>query len=224
MNKVTTLFLLTVLVSLAACSHKPDPARLLEAVRNNDVKTVEKCLKWGTDPDSTIEDGKTTALHLALYKGDFEMVKLLVSAGADLTAYDSERNVPLGLAAKNNDADIVAFLIGSGADVNFVSRNRYNTTALMDAANENALDALKVLIDNGADLDICDNMGYPAIAFAADKQHYESVVMLAEAGADIHIIGNYQDMNVVDWSIFRGDKKTEEYLLSKGAVPNSKRL
>ena len=89
-----------------------------------------------------------TVLHLgATFNCSAELVKILIEAGADADAVDSNQSSPLHLASKWNPA-VVPVLIGGGCKVNLldkwqrsplfyaarVSKDRSAIAALMSAA------------------------------------------------------------------------------------------
>ncbi len=55
----------------------------LDAAENGELTVIEDCLFHGTDPNYCNEDG-ITALHNASIGGHLDVVKLLLSKGADL--------------------------------------------------------------------------------------------------------------------------------------------
>ena len=57
------------------------------------------------------------ALIVAAQNGYLEIVKCLISAGANINCYINNYRTPLTLAAQNGHAEIVAILIAAGADV-----------------------------------------------------------------------------------------------------------
>jgi ankyrin repeat protein len=200
-----------------------DPAldeALVEAVRNDNLRLAKRLIRKGADPDSKL-DNLTTVLHLAIYRSNPDMVELLVDSGADMTLFDSERNVPLTLAAREGSCEIAAYFIEQGADVNYINNNRFKSTALMEAAYVNALDVVKLLVENGADINALGLGGYPAIMWAADSGGYESVVYLVEQGADPSFIRKPGKMNALDFAIRGGYPELEEYLRSLGVEPAS---
>ena len=71
--------------------------------------------------------GWHTPLHLAALYGQPKVMRLLVEAGANVDAYDSEGNTPLLLAAEQRRTDVVMELIRLGADVNKKKRPRFCT-------------------------------------------------------------------------------------------------
>jgi ankyrin repeat protein len=63
------------------------------------------------------ETGKYTALHHAVAEGHIEVVKYLLSHGADIEADGGHGWRPLHLAASNDDLRIVQILVEKGADI-----------------------------------------------------------------------------------------------------------
>jgi ankyrin repeat protein len=65
--------------------------------------------------------GKWTLLQLAAPKGDYEMIKLLIDAGADVNASldnDPPLNRFVSVSDNENTEEIIRLLVSSGADVN----------------------------------------------------------------------------------------------------------
>jgi len=73
-----------------------------------------------------------TALHLSAQKGALDIVKLLISKGADKEVQDERHATPLFFAAEKGELEIAEYLIGLGANVNAKKRN--DTTVLHIAA------------------------------------------------------------------------------------------
>lgn len=91
-----------------------------------------------------------TPLHvvaIGVVKGDkaVEMVRMLVSMGADVNATDNLGDTPLHIAARNGRGDIARALIEGGAEVN--SRNKAGQTPLgvaRESEKYNVADLLNV--------------------------------------------------------------------------------
>ena len=95
-----------------------------------------------------------TPLSFAIIKKNKEIVRFLVEHGADVNAAtDLNGMPPLMIAAALNETEIMRILISHGADVNKTSKN--GMSALVLAIFANSLDAVKLLQENNANLNVC---------------------------------------------------------------------
>jgi ankyrin repeat protein len=79
------------------------------------------------------------------------VMRLLVEAGADIDAYDSQGNTPLLIAAEQRRTDVVMELIKLGADVNRKKRPRF-ATPLHAAVLRMDIGSVVALLSAGADV------------------------------------------------------------------------
>lgn len=232
MRKLVSLVMLLLcfvvcLASFVSCSGKKvEPAsnpeyneKLITAVREMKARDVQKALAKGADPDASIQDGRNTVFHLALYINDTRSITQLIAGGANLNAPDKGNMSPLSLAAQRDNDEVVVLLLDNGVDVNTVNKNSIWSTALMDAADANAIATMKLLMDHGADIDILDKWKAPAITIAADKNHLDAVRLLAEAGAELDSIDT-NGYTALDFAIKNKNDEMVSYLESKGAKVN----
>lgn len=101
------------------------------------------------------------ALMLASLNGDTDLVKLLITKGAEV---NKQGWTPLHYAAANGHDDVVKLLVGYSADVNALSPN--GTTPLMMAARGDHMSTAKLLLDHGANLNAKNQIGMTALDFA----------------------------------------------------------
>ncbi|XP_077209627.1 protein phosphatase 1 regulatory subunit 16A isoform X2 [Paroedura picta] len=94
----------------------PDNVRLLEAACRNDVEEVRQSLLSGVNPNLANEDG-LTALHQCCIDDFGDIAELLLEAGADANACDSELWTPLHAAATCGHLPLVELLIDKGANL-----------------------------------------------------------------------------------------------------------
>jgi len=150
-----------------------------------------------------------SGLMAAAQRGRADIVKLLLDHKADANAAGRDGGTALMLAAENNQPEIVKLLLDRGADPNRQDNNGW--TALLKAAYQGnakcieiiashtkleldrALlvatlmerkDAVKVLLDNGAEVDFRASDGRTPLILAAGKGNKEIVELLLQAGAD----------------------------------------
>jgi len=86
-----------------------------------------------------------------------------------------------------SDTDAVLNQIRLGAILD--SRDRHGQTALMIAARQGDARLTRLLIDNGADLNVTAKYGLSALMLAVLNDHEEIVRMLCDAGVALKITG-----------------------------------
>ena len=128
------------------CDAGADPnGALVPALAHREIAAIERLL----------ERGAKLTLLAAVCMGRMEGVTRLVR---DASAY--ERQDALAAAAFYGQAHILAFLIDLGVDVNAYSPPGFHShaTALHQAVDSGSLDAVKVLVEAGADLSMRDRL------------------------------------------------------------------
>jgi ankyrin repeat protein len=123
------------------------------AAMNGDVDLMEVLLYAGATLEPTTRLGGYTPLHLASREGRAATVTALLEAGADESRYTDTGVSSLHLAAEAGDSEAVAALLERGADVD-ARDGGAERTPLMFAAAFNRLEALRVLLDAGADVSL----------------------------------------------------------------------
>jgi ankyrin repeat protein len=165
---------------------------------------VQILLNHGADVHAR-DQGQSTPLHLAS-RQDAETVRLLIEHGADVDARNQSQSTPLHLTSSSNfvNADIARVLIEHGADV--CARDKGQSTPLHivssvsfeipvphlyanDENDETPLhevsywvpDAyLRVLLENGADVDAEDDEGQTPFQIASSKGYHEMAQFLID--------------------------------------------
>ena len=128
------------------------------------VEIAELLLDHGADVNGR-SDSNSTALRAACYRCDISMVKLLVSRGADI-------NIPnrYGCTCLMNSiesTEIAEYLIEKGAEINAKETGKLQLTAAHYAIHNGNEDALKAIVEAGADLSIPDKDGNVPLISAA---------------------------------------------------------
>ncbi len=122
-----------------------------------------------------------TPLIFAVNRGHADIVKLLISAKADVNQGDGLSSAtPLMFAADNGYANIIKLLLDAGANPNF--KDSTSLTALMHASALGDTNEMKILIDAGTDLN-WEYLGVSALSIASFNKHEAAVKMLKDAGA-----------------------------------------
>ena len=178
-----------------------------------DVEKVRLLLAAGSNVDGRTKLGRTPLLIACAYPGNVESVKLLLAHGANVKDKDHFKETCLTSAAKRGDAEMVKTLVAAGADVMAGSRpplvwaaEEGNletvacllecgagkappivTAALASAAARGPAEAVRLLLESGADPNAASGFGgYTPLMLAAYSENVsiETVELLLSRGAN----------------------------------------
>jgi ankyrin repeat protein len=180
---VRTAALAAAPVLCAAVLAAAGDTRVADAAQRGDRAAVRALVKQAADVNGAQGDGMT-ALHWAVFNDDVEMVRLLVTAGANVRAATRVNAItPLLLAAENGSAPIVEILVGAGANPN--AGSALGVTPLMMAAASGSVAAITALVARGADVNAAESTyGQTPLMFAAARNNAAAVEVLLEVGAN----------------------------------------
>jgi ankyrin repeat protein len=135
--------------------------------RNSNNASSSSILSVSLNAVSCRSSSGMTPLSYACRNGDYDMVAVLLDAGADVFRSDDFGYTALHHAAdceKDGAADIVELLLDKGADVHATSYN--GSTALHCASAAGSLQAAYVLLDYGARLQETNGHGKTSLQVA----------------------------------------------------------
>jgi ankyrin repeat protein len=122
-----------------------------------------------------------TPLHLALFSGEEEALRLLIDRGADVEAPSRHRTIrgvrPLHTAAFVRERRLGELLLDAGAEVD--GRGEGGATALHSAAQHGDEEFVRLLLDHGADPAIRDDTGKRPADYAREAGFDELAALLA---------------------------------------------
>merc|ERR1719238_838974 len=128
--------------------------------------------------------GLDAALIAAAAKGNVDVVRILLGAGADPVWFDSAGETALTAAVPTGKGALIASLLAKGAKADGIA-NGNGLTPLGLAARGGHTEVADVLLRSGADVNAinqpCDNT---ALMLAACMGHVGVVLRLLQAGAD----------------------------------------
>ncbi|KAL9588401.1 MAG: hypothetical protein Q9203_002786 [Teloschistes exilis] len=144
------------------------------------------CLRHGADPNRNLVDEHKSVLAAVAELASVETAKLLVEGGATVRGSGA-----IVMAAEEGNLAMVKFLLDHGADVDEVgiehpTDERYKEdmgTALHKAAGGGHEDVARLLINNGARLDIRDPLGRTSMALAQAEGKDRIVKLMKTHGA-----------------------------------------
>jgi ankyrin repeat protein len=175
-------------------------APIHEAAMVADAGLLAALVDAGALVDHALPEGETP-LMLASRTSGIAAVELLIARDANVNVVERwQGQTPLMYAVARNRARVAAALIAAGADVNTktplnvlperIPAARFNVeftsggmTPVLFAARDGATDALRVLIEGGANLDTPTPEGFTPLVLAIHNLHYDAAKVLIEAGA-----------------------------------------
>lgn len=175
-----------------------------EAARRGDTAVLKLLLDAGADPQSANADGET-ALMVVARTGKIDAAQLLLKAGANVNARETwGGQTALIWAAAQNQPAMIELLASKGAEVDARSAvrdwarrmtaeerpkdlNRGGMSALMFAARDGHIEAVRTLLRLGADPDFADPDGSTPLIIALMNGHWDTAKLLVESGADVNL-------------------------------------
>ena len=164
---------------------------LVEGVENNDVATVDRILQYDTvgrknfNVNGSLHD---SLLQKVARNKNYEICKLLVKFGADVSLLNYDNQRPFNAAEVNGQFSICKLLLKKRKEKKIMYRN-----ALHVCARQNDLVMFKIHINKGDNVNETDEkMRTPlheAMIFANDAL----CDLLLRYGADVHAKDSYMD-------------------------------
>ena len=234
---------------------------LLFAARGGHIDAVQVLLAAGADVNDTLSDGQS-ALVVAVANANWELADYLLDRGADPNlagagwnalhqiARTRRMNTGFGFpgpipSGSVDSIDVLKKMIDVGGDVNARmttngmkdgQRNRLNrlgATPFFLAAKVTDTEAMRVLLDAGADATVPSADGTTPLMVASgvaiwnpgedggslpgqEDEVLEAVKLCLEHGNDINA-ANYRGMTALHGAAFRGANNVVEYLVEQGA-------
>ena len=204
-NKAVYLVVLTASFSLHAGSFDD----FFRAARSDDAAAIAALLNRGFDPNTRDEQGQT-GLLIAMREPSPKVIQVLLdSPKTDVELRNAKDESPLMLAALKGQQDLVTRLIARDADINkpgwtplhyastgghvaimkqllesyaFIDAQSPNgSTPLMMAAMYGSSAAVQLLLDEGADTAMKNQLGMTALDFAQRANRQDAVRLLSTA-------------------------------------------
>lgn len=134
-----------------------------------------------------------TPLHIASKNGDFEIVKLLVEAGAELDSESYLGKSALLEAISHGHEDIARFLIENGSDIHKISMEESNALELA-VVNDLSIEFISYLIKIGCNVDRIGFDGIDLLSIAVYKKDMKLINLLVASGIDQKLVNNALDI------------------------------
>jgi len=204
------------------------------AVQEGQEAVAKVLIEAGADVNAADENG-FTPLHAASLKGLAGIVRLLLANAARADVEDVDGWMPLHAAVLRKHDAVVGLLVGRRKDgpeiiaqttellqdgVAINKPDRKGWTALHYAAySEEGLDLVKLLLENGADIEAKVHRWTPLL-LAGKHWRPESATYLATRGANVNV-EDYHGRRILHWAAWNNSTKLAQLLLDRGADINA---
>jgi ankyrin repeat protein len=164
----------------------------MTCARTGSVEAVKMLLDAGANVDAREARQEQTALMWAVAQGHPQVVKLLVDRGADIRA-----------RTKSSGPVAVGTGFGDAASRFEVPLSQGGFTPLLFAARHGDIEAARILLDAGADVNEAAADGMSSLLIAADSGHEEFSLFLLERGANPNVADS-NGMTPLHFALVRG--------------------
>ncbi|KAI5621382.1 ankyrin repeat domain-containing protein 50 [Silurus asotus] len=185
--------------------------------------SVRALLDSGVNVNRTDPSDGRTLLSTAAHTGLVDITALLLCHGADPSISDNQGQTPLTLAARQGHVGVIQVIL------DWIQDKESNTsrsvmehadsegwTALRSASWGGHKEAVKVLLEAGAEVDGCDPDGRTALRAAAWGGHEEILSTLLAHGAKVDSM-DHEGRTPLIAAAYMGHKEAVEILLDAGA-------
>ena len=171
----------TVTMGAIAVSAPEDP--LIKAAFEDDLPALVELLPTTIDINASDKVTDTSALAYAIANNNFDLVNVLISAGASPNSVNRMGETPLMHLRSDAPVEFVEKLIKLGFDVK--ARDNSGRSVLMTLARSSNLAVVKELIDAGAKVDERDNEGNTVLMSAARNTDASILKFLIKSGVSV---------------------------------------
>lgn len=183
------------------------PIRTAVTYENLDI--VEILLNTNPANISKGDEGGETPLHVASWKGNIDIMNLLIERGADIDKPDDGRETPLHTASRWGRERAVRLLLKEKAKTD--RTNNDGETPLHVASRRGHESVVAVLVKEYDDIDEVNNNGKTPLCAASEQRNVECVNTLCEAGADCNWTAEWSEgFNAPLHYVFELSEKKDE--------------
>jgi len=156
---------------------------VLDAVKAGNIELVQAIVSADSSQLAVVDTVGYSALHIAAAYGEWEILRWLVEAGADVNSRALDHTTPLHAASVYDAPEVIEMLLDEGAGRSLGVRDLYGGyTPLLRAAQSGALQVASLLLRSGADPSAGTKEGWTALHLAALGGHPSLFDALLERG------------------------------------------
>ena len=149
---------------------------LFLAIRGGSKTVTELLLNWPKTEVESLNKSDESPLMMAALRGELQWCKRLIERGA---AVNKTGWAPLHYAATNGHLDVISLLLEHHAFIDAESPNK--STPLMMAARYGSAEATQLLLDEGAEPLLKNQLGMTAIDFANSAGRGKAAELISQA-------------------------------------------
>lgn len=237
-----TLGLVLLLVAFQACADdlrttakpRPEAAQQLLKLRGyefdeksfhaaamaRDIMAINAFIDAGINPNAQNEADGRTVLISAAARGDLEVVKVLLERGADVNVRDNKGYTALFHALEARYDEVSEVLLNH-PNLDPTARGLNGISALSSYVWRDKKEAVRKLLERGADVNAQDNDGDAPLHGAAQNGNVEIIDMLLAKGADPNLKNKLGGTPLM-WAAVFGHEGAARRLIERGADPSLK--
>lgn len=187
----------------------------------DDLNKMKLLLRYGANINDTARSGNTAFLIACSSYGRYEAVQWLIAHGADVYAKRWGVETALMRAAQFSDTLTIKLLLSKGLDIN---AHPWGFTPLMYAVRMGNWNAVRYLVNHGADVNITDESNFLAVAWAAVAGNVEAVNLMLPGTKDLNIKNTRAGMTALMWATYTeyDNPGIIRAFIAKGADVNAK--
>ena len=205
------------------------PNCLDAALRGKNINILRILLAHGANVNQKVDSSGRTPLQAAVETGQEEFVKLLLTRDADVNATNDNGETPLHVLARMWPQDYwpkdfrvtaINLLLDAGADIEAKTK-RGKTPLWLAAEVSHSADAIRVLLQRGADLANIQDMHVRFAAVPASMPKMELTQWVRANAADVHA-RNSRGESLLHAAVTGANMPLVEILFTAGVDVNAK--
>ncbi|XP_062581825.1 serine/threonine-protein phosphatase 6 regulatory ankyrin repeat subunit C-like [Saccostrea cucullata] len=203
---------------------------LYKACEGANFHIIKLLLEQGANLNSTLPN-KWTPLHIAIGKGNDKIARYLIEKGSNCNSKeDLLGRTPLHVASQKHLLQVVKLLLKRGSNCNECDVERCTPLHLAIDPHDNSIDKtadvtddllflIQTLIDNKADITICDKDKISPLLSACKNQMWSVAKALIINGADFNACDENGDIPLC-YASKHSALEVVEVLIERGAIVN----